>query len=51
MSYIYMKALEHKAEKYDKSIKLITFGKLPKIEEYIVDNFIKENDTVYSKIF
>ena len=29
-----MKSLEHKAEKYDKGIKLITLGKLPKIKQF-----------------
>ncbi|MFX1501461.1 MAG: corrinoid protein-associated methyltransferase CpaM [Promethearchaeota archaeon] len=45
MSYVYMKALETKAEKYDKGIKTITLGRLPKIKTYIADNLIykKEN--------
>ncbi|MHA1281444.1 MAG: corrinoid protein-associated methyltransferase CpaM [Promethearchaeota archaeon] len=44
MSYVYMKSLEKKAEKYDKGIKLLTLGKLPKIKQFIVDNYIKSED-------
>ncbi len=44
MSYVYMKALENKAEKYDKGIKLLTLGKLPKIKQEIVDNYIEKNN-------
>lgn len=46
MSYVYMKALERKAEKYDKGIKFLTLGKLPKIKEYIVDNYLNQKDTL-----
>ncbi|MFX0008696.1 MAG: corrinoid protein-associated methyltransferase CpaM [Candidatus Hermodarchaeota archaeon] len=46
MSYIYMKALEKKAEKYDKGINYLTLGYLPKIKKYISDTFIKKNDTL-----
>ena len=41
-----MKSLEKKAEKYDKGIKTLTLGKLPKIKKYIADNYIKENETL-----
>ncbi len=44
MSYIYMKSLEKKAEKYDKGIKILTLGRLPKIKQYIVDNYLKKDD-------
>jgi len=44
MSYVYMKALEKKAEKYDKGIKFLTLGKLPKIKKYIVDNYLNQDD-------
>ncbi len=43
MSYIYMKSLEKKAEKYDKGIKILTLGRLPKIKQYIVDNYLKKD--------
>ncbi|MHA1343665.1 MAG: corrinoid protein-associated methyltransferase CpaM [Promethearchaeota archaeon] len=39
-----MKALENKAEKYDKGIETLTLGKLSKIKEYIAKNFINKND-------
>ncbi|MFW9784840.1 MAG: corrinoid protein-associated methyltransferase CpaM, partial [Candidatus Heimdallarchaeota archaeon] len=45
-SYVYMKALEKKAEKYDKGIRYLTLGRLPKIKRYISDNLISKNDTV-----
>jgi len=44
MSYIYMKSLEKKAEKYDKGIKILTLGRLPKIKQYIVDNYLKKDE-------
>ena len=46
MSYVYMKALEKKAEKYDKGIKYLTLGRLPKIKKYISDTFINKDDTI-----
>ncbi len=46
MSYVYMKALETKAEKYDKGIKNITLGRLPKIKTYIVDNLVYKNENL-----
>ncbi|MFX1366518.1 MAG: corrinoid protein-associated methyltransferase CpaM [Promethearchaeota archaeon] len=46
MSYVYMKALETKAEKYDKGIKNITLGRLPKIKKYIADNLVYENENL-----
>ncbi len=46
MSYVYMKALEKKAEKYDKGIKNLTLGRLPKIKKYISDNLIHRDETV-----
>ena len=44
MSYVYMKALEKKAEKYDRGIGILTFGKLPKIKQEIAENYIQLND-------
>ena len=44
MSYIYMKSLEKKAEKYDKGIKTLTLGRLPKIKQFIVDNYLKKDE-------
>lgn len=44
MSYTYMKSLEKKAEKYDKGIKILTLGRLPKIKQYIVDNYLKKDE-------
>ncbi|MFX1313725.1 MAG: corrinoid protein-associated methyltransferase CpaM [Promethearchaeota archaeon] len=41
-----MKALEKKAEKYDKGINYLTLGRLPKIKRYISDNLINKNDNV-----
>lgn len=46
MSYIYMKSLEKKAEKYDKGIKILTLGRLPKIKQYVVDNYLKKDETL-----
>lgn len=46
MSYVYMKSLENKAEKYDKGIKTLTLGKYPKIKQYIVDNFLNKDETL-----
>jgi len=39
-----MKSLEKKAEKYDKGIKILTLGRLPKIQQYIVDNYLKKDE-------
>lgn len=44
MSYVYMKSLEHKAEKYDKGINQLTLGKLMKIYQYIVDNYLHKDE-------
>ncbi|MFX1574396.1 MAG: corrinoid protein-associated methyltransferase CpaM [Promethearchaeota archaeon] len=46
MSYVYMKALEKKAEKYDKGINFLTLGRLPKIKRYLSDNLIQKNDNL-----
>lgn len=46
MSYVYMKALEKKAEKYDKGMKFLTLGQLPKIKKYITDNFVLKNEKI-----
>ncbi|MHA1766377.1 MAG: corrinoid protein-associated methyltransferase CpaM [Promethearchaeota archaeon] len=46
MSYVYMKALENKATKYDKGIKLLTLGTLPKIKKFIVDQYITPSDHI-----
>jgi ubiquinone/menaquinone biosynthesis C-methylase UbiE len=39
-----MKSLEKKAEKYDKGIKIITLGKLPKIKQFISENYTYKNE-------
>lgn len=39
-----MKSLEKKAEKYDKGIKILTLGRLPKLKQYIVDNYLKKDE-------
>jgi len=39
-----MKSLEKKAEKYDKGIKTLTLGKLPKIKQFIVENYVKKGE-------
>lgn len=44
MSYVYMKSLEHKAEKYDKGIKQLTLGKLMKIYRYVIDNYLHKDE-------
>ena len=46
MSYVYMKALEKKAEKYDKGISYLTLGHLPKIKKYISENFVFKNEKI-----
>ncbi|MFX1314729.1 MAG: corrinoid protein-associated methyltransferase CpaM [Promethearchaeota archaeon] len=46
MSYVYMKSLEKKAEKYDKGIKILTLGRLPKIKQFIVENYLKKGETL-----
>lgn len=46
MSYVYMKALEKKSEKYDKGIKNLTLGRLPNIKKYISDNLVNKDDTL-----
>ena len=46
MSYVYMKSLEKKAEKYDRGIRILTFGKLPKIKQEIAENYVQLNDTL-----
>ena len=46
MSYVYMKSLENKAEKYDSGIKTLTLGKYPKIKQYIVDNYLTEGEII-----
>jgi ubiquinone/menaquinone biosynthesis C-methylase UbiE len=46
MSYVYMKSLENKAEKYDSGISFLTLGKFPKIKQYIVDNYCNEGETL-----
>lgn len=44
MSYVYMKALEKKAEKYDKGINYLSLGRLPKIKKYISSNLVHKNE-------
>ena len=44
MSYIYMKSLENKAEKYDKGIQLLTLGKLSEIHEEIVEKYLNKGE-------
>ena len=46
MSYVYMKSLENKAEKYDSGINILTLGKFPKIKQYIVDNYCNEGESL-----
>ncbi|MFX1344765.1 MAG: corrinoid protein-associated methyltransferase CpaM [Promethearchaeota archaeon] len=46
MSYVYMKALEKKAERYDKGIKTLTFGKYPKIQQFIADNYLNDGENL-----
>jgi ubiquinone/menaquinone biosynthesis C-methylase UbiE len=44
MSYVYMKSLEKKAEKYDRGIRILTLGKLPKIKQEIAESYIEPSD-------
>ena len=46
MSYVYMKALEKKAEKYDKGIETLTIGRLSKIKNHIADNLVKKDEKI-----
>ncbi|MHA1886948.1 MAG: class I SAM-dependent methyltransferase, partial [Promethearchaeota archaeon] len=46
MSYIYMKSLEKRAQYYNKGIKLLTLGKLPKIKQEIITDYLKENEKI-----
>ncbi len=46
MSYVYMKSLEKKAEKYDKGINILTLGKYQKIKQFIVDTYLNEGETL-----
>ena len=39
-----MKSLEHKADKYNKGIKLLILGKLSKIKQYIVNNYLHKDE-------
>jgi ubiquinone/menaquinone biosynthesis C-methylase UbiE len=39
-----MKALEHKAEKYDAGMQTLTLGRLGTIKQYIVQNFVQSGD-------
>jgi ubiquinone/menaquinone biosynthesis C-methylase UbiE len=41
-----MKSLEQKADMYDKGIRLITLGKLPKIKQFIVDTYLKKGEKI-----
>ncbi|MHA1474586.1 MAG: class I SAM-dependent methyltransferase, partial [Promethearchaeota archaeon] len=46
MSYVYMKALENKATKYDRGIKFLTLGNLPKIKKLIVEKYLVSSDHI-----
>ena len=46
MSYVFMKALEKKAAKYDRGIKILTLGKLPKIKKLIVERYLTSSDHI-----
>ena len=46
MSYVYMKALEKKAEKYDEGIDTLTRGKLKELKQRVTEEFIEEGDEV-----
>jgi ubiquinone/menaquinone biosynthesis C-methylase UbiE len=39
-----MKALEHKAEKYDTGMQTLTLGRLAMIKQYIAENFVQSGD-------
>jgi ubiquinone/menaquinone biosynthesis C-methylase UbiE len=44
LSSVYMKALEHKAEKYDTGMQTLTLGRLAMIKQYIAENFVQSGD-------
>ena len=46
MSYVYMKSLEKRAEKYDKGINILTFGYLPRIKEQIISKYLSHGDSI-----
>ena len=46
MSYVYMKALENKAAKYDRGIKFLTLGNLPKIKKLIVERYLVSSEHI-----
>jgi len=46
MSYVYMKALENKATKYDKGIKFLTLGNLPKIKKLVVEKYLTSSEHI-----
>ena len=39
-----MKSLEKKAEKYDRGIRILTLGKLPKIKQEIAESYVEPSD-------
>ncbi|MFW9879690.1 MAG: class I SAM-dependent methyltransferase, partial [Candidatus Thorarchaeota archaeon] len=41
-----MKALEKKAEKYDKGIETLTLGRISKIKNYIADNLVEKDEKI-----
>lgn len=46
MSYVYMKALEKKATKYDRGIRILTLGRLTRIKQEIIDSFLAPQDSI-----
>ncbi len=46
MSYVYMKALENKATRYDRGIKLLTLGNLPRIKKLIVEKYLVSSEHI-----
>jgi ubiquinone/menaquinone biosynthesis C-methylase UbiE len=44
LSSVYMKALEHKAEKYDTGMQTLTLGRLAMIKQYVAENLMHSGD-------
>jgi cyclopropane fatty-acyl-phospholipid synthase-like methyltransferase len=44
LSSVYMKALEHRAEKYDAGMKTLTLGRLARIKKYVAENLVQPGD-------
>jgi cyclopropane fatty-acyl-phospholipid synthase-like methyltransferase len=46
LSSVYMRALEHRAEKYDAGMQTLTLGRLTMIKEYVTENLVQSGDRI-----